>query len=78
MKDTDNPYSLFALRQLESDLTDALARLDAKIMAHAKLSNEVDSLAAHVELLRHVIAVRRSNRVQWNGRPTRIEFVETN
>jgi cell division protein FtsB len=74
----DNQYSLFSLRQLERERDEALDALAAKIPALEQLSREVDAIAHRIECLRDEIAVRRSNRVQWNGRPTRIEFVETN
>jgi cell division protein FtsB len=72
----NNEFSIFSLRSLERERDEALDALAAKIPALEQLSREVDAIAHHVQNLRDEIAVRRSNRVQWNGRPTRIEFVD--
>lgn len=71
-----NEFSIFHLKQLEADLKNAYKRLDSKIEAHAKLSNELDSLATYIEVLRHEISIRNMNRKQWNGAPVRMEIVD--
>lgn len=72
----NNQYSIFSLREMEKDRDEAEDRLNAKVEALEKLSREVDGLAAYLELVRNEIAIRKANRVQWNGKPTKMEFVD--
>lgn len=72
----NNDFSLFSQAGLERERDEALDLLAAKIPRLLQLSSEVNDLTHHVQRLRDQIAIRKANRVQWNGKPTKMEFVD--